>query len=91
MVCEWGMSALGQALIRRDVLGETSEVIRREVTAMCDRASREAQDTLARNRALVEAVVAALLDSETIDQDVIARLDAAFPAPVSSVVSAASA
>ena len=82
MVCEWGMSALGQMyLAPESMYGPTSEVVRVEITAMCDRASVAAAECLAENRLLVEAFVEVLLAEDSIDETVIGRLDAQFTSP----------
>jgi cell division protease FtsH len=82
MVGRWGMSdAIGPlSVLPRDGSGpllpgasevseETQRVIDEEVRRLADRCENEVRSLLSENRHRLEAMVAALLDQETLDQD----------------------
>ena len=78
MVTEWGMSTLGLAAMGP----EHSEpgVVRSEVDRLLATALETARKVLAEQRALLETVVAELLDEETIDGERLADIWAGLPA-----------
>jgi cell division protease FtsH len=71
MVTQWGMSNMGLVALDPDRLGfgGLSDKIHAEVDGMLADALGSARALLAENRALFDAVVAELLDEETIDLD----------------------
>ncbi len=85
MVCEWGMSAVGQMFVRREVLmGSSGAGVQMAIQQLCEGASVEAAACVRQHRPLVEALVEALLAEDTIDEVVIDRLAAEHAAAASS-------
>lgn len=97
MVANYGMSAkLGPVHYERHIehpfLGQTvatdhatsdstQQLIEGEVRQLLSQASTRAQETLQANRTLVERLVAALIEHETLEQDALARILAPAASP----------
>jgi len=71
MVTKWGMSDLGLVAMDPDriMFGGIGDKVHAEIDGMLNGALQSARDVLARHRELFDAVVAELLDEDTVDVD----------------------